>query len=129
MNATTDFPTWHPCASGATSTMTGPIMPTADDTAPTAVITTNYDYSPMNQPNTPIQAKTPLISTVPPELVLRQYSKWISADKRRIFIVVDAWHGKREYVMLMDFRTEEELWRPTKEILKLIQDKQLLRYE
>lgn len=70
-----------------------------------------------------------LVSTLPKMVLLPQYSRWVTADRRRIFIVLDAWHGTRAKVQLLDFKKETEVWRDRAELEGLIKDGSLVRYD
>ncbi|WP_148289344.1 hypothetical protein [Fibrella aestuarina] len=69
-----------------------------------------------------------LKSTVPSEVVLRQYSKWIDAANFRLFIVLDAWHGLHADTKLLDVQKEEEVYRTTEYVMGRIRDGSLLPF-
>lgn len=67
-------------------------------------------------------------SSVPSEVVLWQYSRWIDAKDGRLFIVLDAWHGTRADTKLLDVQKCEEVHRRTDYVMSLIQSGELLSF-
>ncbi|OIN61194.1 hypothetical protein [Arsenicibacter rosenii] len=60
-------------------------------------------------------------------VILFQYSKWKDRNGR-IFVVLDAWHGLKAYVDLLNLTTEEKIRRPRTEVERLVKDGTLTRF-